>query len=450
MNKVLVHLKKSNFKIPIGLGQLMSKIPFSLRPGLGDVYAAQRKMIGLYPLMSVEAKQQFIYERFFKVFSHSIRNVPFYRDLYSSNGIKEGDIKCFDDISKVPVISKEDLLEVPLEYRSYPVSNRTIVNTGGSSGKTLSFYMDPQRFGNEWSHIHYIWSKLDFKPEDLKIVFDGRSNVNNNVQYDFLRHSLRYDIYAPPENNASVLKEILKKHPVYYLHGYPSAIYNFALYCEGKDINLLTSLRATLKGVFLSSEYPSPVFRNKIEEVFGTKTQSFYGHTETCVLAYENSSQYTYEVMQTYGYGEAISDNSNHHFLVGTSYYNLASPLIRYNTGDQIDNVEHDHDILTQFKISSGRKGEYITDKLGNKIPLTGLIFGRHHKIFDLSKFVQIRQREQGKATILYVLKDNANSNQDIGSDLFDSSNVDLDFEFCRIESPIMTPAGKINLLVKP
>lgn len=448
MNKILVHLKKSNFKIPIGLGQLISKIPFSLRPGLGDVYSAQSKMIKLYPTMSVEAKQQFIYERFFKVFSHAIKNVPFYKDLYSSHGIREEDINCFADINKVPIISKEDLLEVPVEYRSYPVPNRTMVNTGGSSGKTLSFYMDPERFGNEWSHIHYIWSKLNFKPQDLKIVFDGRSNVNNNVQYDFLRHSLRYDIYASPEINASVLKGIIKKYPVYYLHGYPSAIYNFALFCESKDNKLLTTLKASLKGVFLSSEYPSPIFRNKIEEVFGVRTQSFYGHTETCVLAYENNSPYSYEVMQTYGYCEAIPANESHHFLVGTSYYNLASPLIRYNTGDQIDHVEYDNGILTQFKISSGRTGEYILDKMGNKIPLTGLIFGRHHKIFDLSKFVQIKQTEQGKATILYVLKSN-NIGQEIGSDLFDSSNVNVEFEFCRIDNPIMTPAGKINLLVK-
>ncbi|SFG62685.1 phenylacetate--CoA ligase family protein [Pedobacter insulae] len=447
MNKILVRLKKSNFKIPIGLGQLIARIPFRLRPGLGKVYSEQTKMIELYPKMSDEAKQQFIYERFFRVFSHAIRNVPFYKDLYASHGLKEDDIKCFDDIKKVPVINKEDLLNVSLEYRSYPIPNRTIVNTGGSSGKTLSFYMDPARFGNEWSHIHYIWSKLAFSPNDLKIVFDGRSNVANNIQYDFLRHSLRYDIYADPKENATALKGIMKKHPVYYLHGYPSAIYNFALFCEEKDTDLLNSLKGSLKGVFLSSEFPSPVFRNKIEEIFGVKTQSFYGHTETCVLAYENELPFTYEVLQTYGYCEAIPENANHN-LVGTSYYNMASPLIRYNTGDQIDSVDYEDDILTKFKISSGRTGEYILDKIGNKIPLTGLIFGRHHKIFDLSKFVQIKQNEQGKATILYVLKDDS-VNQEIGADLFDSSNVNVEFEFSRIDNPIMTPAGKINLLVK-
>ncbi len=448
MNKLLVYLKKNNFQVPAGVGQMLSHIPFSMRPGLGKTYSAQSKAIADYPQLSPEARQQFVFDKFYKVFSHAINNIPFYKNLYSSHGIEERDIRSFDDISKIPVIGKEDLLEVPLEERSYPVPNRTLVNTGGSSGKTLSFYMDPARFGNEWAHIHYIWSKLGYKPSDLKLVFDGRANVNNHIQYDFLRHSLRYDIYAQPEKNAAVLFEIIKKHPIYYLHGYPSAIYNLALYCEANDTRLLNKLKQSLRGAFLSSEFPSPVFRDKIEAVFGIKTQSFYGHTETCVLAYEDHTPFSYQVLQTYGLAEAVPYQGDQNFLVGTSYYNFASPLIRYNTNDIIDSVEHEKGMLTRFKISSGRSGEYIYDKHGNKIPLTGLIFGRHHKIFDLSKFVQVMQQEPGKAKILYVLKNNAEKFTD-GNEVFDSSNVAIDFEFCEIDKPVMTAAGKINLLVK-
>jgi phenylacetate-CoA ligase len=86
-------------------------------------------------------------------------------------------------------------------------------------------------------------------------------------------------------------------------------------------------------------------------------------------------------------------------------------------------------------------------DKNNVKIPLTGLIFGRHHRLFDLCQYVQVKQSNSGEATILYV-SENDLKNDELTS-MFDSSNVDIDFHFEKISNPILTKSGKINLLVK-
>ena len=105
-----------------------------------------------------------------------------------------------------------------------------------------------------------------------------------------------------------------------------------------------------------------------------------------------------------------------------------------------------DGGLVEEFAIKEGRSGDFIEDKNGKKIPLTALIFGRHHKAFDVADYVQIGQRELGKAT-LYVTVREGNLSGDVGR-LFDLTNVDIDFDFEIIDKPIRTKAGKLGLRV--
>jgi len=446
MNFILNNLKKNNYYLPISLGLTLSGIPFCLRPGIGRMYQKQERNIKRYNTYDLEQKRKYIFDCFYNVFSHAYKNILFYRDLYKSNGLNVDDINCFEDIKRVPIIRKRDLLDIPLEDRSFSVPNRLLVNTGGSSGKTLSFYMDPIRYGNEWAHIHSMWSIYGYKPSKLKINFGGTSNLKGGVQYDFARNALKFNIYADPYQASKELIQICKKHKVEYLHGYPSAISNFSLHCERNEPELVTILRSSLKAAFLSSEFPSPNYRNNIERVFDIPTQAFYGHTETCVMAVEKVKD-SYNVFQTYGYAEAEPLDENIFELIGTSYFNFASPLIRYNTEDTINSINISDGILEFFKIETGRKGEFILDNEGKQIPLTGLVFGRHHELFNVCDHVQISQKNKGKA-IIYCVSSSVIPEEEL-KDQFDSSSLKIDFTFKRIDKPIQSKSGKINLLVK-
>src|SRR5690606_2531494 len=122
-------------------------------------------------------------------------------------------------------------------------------------------------------------------------------------------------------------------------------------------------LSRNLKGVFFGSEYPHSHYRNIIEEVFDVKTISWYGHTERAILAYEKREKFKYDPFLSYGYTEAKKVDDENYELIGTSYYNFASPLIRYNTKDIISDVESDNGILRSFKVTKGREGEFVVDK---------------------------------------------------------------------------------------
>lgn len=444
---VAVFIKNKFDRLPPNLGKILAHIPFQYRPGIGSIYKNRKKEIAEFEDMSISAKNKFIFETIYRLVEFSLNSVPFYMKYYTKNGFQLSDLKSYEDLHKIPIIDKSILQEYSIEKRTSAISDKYLVNTGGSSGKPLSFFIQPDSMGNEWAHMHTIWAKLGYRPRDLKLAFGGRSDVEDFLQYDSVRHHFSVDIYADFSLIAKKLKTILKKNNIYFLHGYPSAIYEFVVNCESFDRELLGLLGKNLKGIFIGSEYPMPLYRDKIEEVFGVGSVSWYGHTERAVLAYEKFEKFEYWPFQTYGFAEAVQDDNGKFNLIGTSYYNYASPLIRYNTEDEIEPIFNDG-LLKTFTINEGRKGEFILDRNQKQISLTGLIFGRHHKIFEYCSFLQLKQEAPGEALVLITPNNRTDEVTDF-QDLFDSKNVEIRFQFKRISEPIRTQSGKINLFIR-
>ncbi len=442
----LTFFLKQNFnKLPIGprAGKFIGAIPYSLRPGLAQSYSKANNNIKKYSLLNQTQKQDFIFKKTKVLVDHAYSKVKFYKSYYDTNGFHPEMLKNFADIEKIPIIDKSVLLKYSLEDRSITnTKGLSKANTGGSSGKPLTFYTTPAAIGHEWAHIHSFWGFLGYNPKKIMLGFGGRSNVKNIVDYDLLRNKFIVDLYADYDEVKQKLIPILRSHKVQFLHGYPSAIFEFAKYCESDNGELLKLLKQKLKGAFLSSEFPHSHYRNPIEDIFGIKTQSFYGHTERCVMAYEKDEKFIFHIAQTYGYAEIV-DN----YLIGTSYNSFGTPLIRYNTNDLVESVATEGDILSAFKVTQGRDGDYILDHAHKKISLTGLIFGRHHKLFDYVEHIQVYQDEPGLCTILYT----TNSSLDItrAKEMFDATNVKIDFNFIQLNEPIKSISGKVLLKTK-
>jgi phenylacetate-CoA ligase len=440
-------LKKILPEAPQSLGTLVAKIPYRWRPGIGRLFRQRQREIENYERMDSALHRSFIFERFLQVVRHAYHNVPFYQTLYEKHDFHPDQLQNFDDIYRVPIVSKAQLRRCDLEKRSFPCRGRYIENTGGSAGSPLAFYIMPSSIPHEWAHMHVIWQKLGYRQSDLKLSFGGRNLKDVSIRYDALRHHFAVNIYHAYDDIARALGDVLRNQSVHYLHGYPSALYDFACYCELQNPELGHLLASQLRGAFLSSEYPTPLYREKIETVFQVDSMSWYGHTERSALAWERHEKYYYEPFQTYGYAEAVIDpDSGRPKLVATSYYNRASPFIRYDTGDEIKVEGEDDGVLTCFSIQGGREGDYVMDRNGKRIALTGLIFGRHHGIFKHANFVQIFQREPGYATILVTPRQELDSTR--LPEMFDSADVAIKFSFQIVSQPIRTASGKVTLKV--
>lgn len=430
---------------PEPIGHALVHIPFAWRLGRG--YRRTQGEIRTFESLDPEAKKAYVLSRMRRIVEFAAHNVEFYRDLYDRRGFRVEMLQTFDDIRRIPVVTKADLRACELERRSTPQAGRRLWNTGGSTGSPLEFFVDADAWTREWAHMHHIWFRIGYRVHDLTLRMGG-VNLRQPARFRAIYNAYDVNTYLEPDQIAHTVWGIQRRHPVRFLHGYPSTISEFARYCATEDPSLGAALRSTLRGIILSSEYPAPVYRDVIEANLCKNTLSFYGHSERCVLAPEKEIPFCYYPMHTYGYCEAIPAESGDAHLVGTSYYNTASPFIRYDTGDLIE-PEIANGLMQSFEIKSGRTAEFVIDRNGRALSLTALVFGRHHKLFGYATFVQVCQDEPGKATVAVTIPPTVKlSADDIARD-FDASNVALDLSFTRIPEPIRTARGKVPLLVR-
>jgi len=444
----LVKLAKNHLsQLPYPVGNFASSIPYSIRPGLAKSYNNGRQEIEKFRDLDDNSIEQnkLIFDHLKKVVTYAYGKIPFYKELYNSAGINPVDLQTLSEFSYLPVISKSDLQAVDLEFRSAPNAGRELVNTGGSSGNTLEFYIPNSAAGHEWAHMHNIWANLGFQQNMLRVVFAGRSDIKGGIVYDSIRHQFNVDVYAGWDKIADILLSVYDTYELKFFHGYPSAIFDFILWLQDNNHPLLSVLQSRLTGIFLGSEFPNPSTRERVESLLGCKAVSWYGHTERAVLAPEQTP-YNYKPFKSYGFAEAVDTQAGYQ-LIGTAYHNLASPLIRYNTGDYIKPHFNDRGILETFKVEKGRNSEFIFDKNNSKIFLTALIFGRHHKIFNIANHVQIQQNQEGFATIYVTIRDGLSVND--WNEYFDQSNVKITFDFKVIQEPFRTKSGKVPLLIR-
>lgn len=422
--------------IPPSIGIYLAYVPFSVR--LGKRYTSFK--CEAQTLIKKESAFNEIYE----LVSRAAENIPFYRSHYKNNGFDYKTLKNFDDLSLIPIVRKEDLQKFLLKDRLFPSSKGIVANTGGTSGQPLELVLDPNAYAQEWSHMHTIWETLDYKTSSAKLTLRGMNLGSKPIKYNFIHNEFQVNAYCDFDLVVKSLNKTLDKYKIEYLHGYPSAIYEFIKLLKNNAPEVLDKLLTNLKGVFFGSEYPAPIYRTYIEDILNVPTISWYGHTEMAVLAREKSEPFVYYPFQSYGFTESVEIDGKQH-LVGTTIHNKVGPLIRYDTGDLIEPISYKDGILESFKVAEGRIGEFVIDTNGRSIPLTALIFGRHHKLFEVADFVQVHQETPGDLIVIVTTQ-----RDDINCDaLFDAEGVNMNIEFKLVKQPYKTKSGKVSLLVK-
>lgn len=432
------YLKMLAENIPYPIGNILGKVPMRVRLG------AQYPVFSENIKTTTQKHRSEQLELANNLVSLAHDETSFYKRFFEEHEFHPEPIKSFEDIAKLPVVSKADFQRFSLEDRSISRFALKKGNTGGTTGQPLDFYLEKSAYAREWAHMHAIWATLGYRYTDEKITIRGKNIGNRFYKYNFNQNEFLINAYAPLQENLDACRDLITKRNIKWIHGYPSSVYSFLRELENVDAVLFELLIGKVQGVFLGSEYPAPQYRNYIEQYCGLKSISWYGHSEMAVLAPEREpGSGIYYPFHSYGYAEAVPDGDTYR-LVATSTHNFASPFIRYDTGDLIEPTFKDG-LLECFRIKEGRNSDSVIDKNGRSISLTGLIFGRHHKAFDHCEHVQVRQPAPGKIEILVTSKEV----RDNWAELFDFSNAFFDVSFTQIDSPVRTPLGKVQLLLK-
>ncbi len=425
-------LKQLAEHIPYGIGRVTAHVPFRLR--LGSEYSRFRALALRYERASPAERHNYVIAQLNAIVTYAQQSIPFYRELY---GRSPTSIRTLADFESLPVITKADVRRYTQE-----AGGATLLNTGGSSGEPLSFYIDRNAWAREWAHMHYIWGLREYRQTDLLLTMLGKNLGTRLYAYNAVHNEIKINPYVYSRHHAREVLALFDQYPIRFVQGYPSSVYNFFRELEVALPDAERQrIRAKIRSCLFSSEYPLPYMVTYLTEVWGLDYISWYGHSEMCVLAYDEDSNGRYRPFVTYGFAEEVGGA-----LCGTSFHNHDMPLIRYSTGDLIEPKLTEHGTLDHFTIKEGREGDFVDDKAGNKIPLTAMVFGRHHTIFNHADYVQILQTTRGAATFYITFAGRAPISLNDARGHFDLSNLDIDFDFVFSTAPVRTKAGKLKL----
>lgn len=425
--------KKIAENIPYPIGKLTSYIPYSWR--LGATYSFFSRLIPSIECSNSEEKLKYVIQKLDYIVWYAQKNIPFYQELYGRGRVK---IDCLSDFEALPLISRDDV-------RRYTrmSSGAYLLNTGGSTGGPLSFYVDRNVWAREWAHMHYIWSSRHYRPTDLMVTMMGKPLSGKLSRYNAVHNEYLLDPYFTKEVIAQKFFGLLRTRPVRFFQGYPSNIYN--VFKSAEDFIIPADRKKVVSNIsclFFSSEYPSEHMVDYLAKEWGLNNYlSWYGHSEMCVLACDIDATYDYHPFYTYGYAEESNG-----MLIGTSFHNYDMPLIRYKTEDLVSPIKDGAGLIATFKVTGGRSSDFIEDRNGQKHSLT-FFLGRHHLIYNHADFIQIHQTGPGQLTYYIVPSRGFSPRGNDLSSFFDIPHtLDVAFEFRLIDKPVRTKGGKLKI----
>jgi len=399
-------------------------------------------------------------EQLSRLLEHAYENVPFYRKIFDDHGLKPRDIQDLKDLKQLPIITKDDVRNnlSKMTARNFPRHAIEYMNTGGSTGDPLGFYVEKGATeAKEYAFIKSMWDRVAYHFWDKSVVLRGYTVPEDRLyRHAFLgRWLILSSFHLDDKTIPLYLKKIQTFNPKYIM-AYPSSITILAQYIKSRGI----SLKLNLKALLLGSEEVYPFQRQLLEEIFKTRVFSWYGQSEKVVLAGECEESTCYHIFPEYGITEVVDEKGRDvgygkaGMVVGTSFLNYAMPLIRYYTGDLAILSDEKCGCGREYPLMKqviGRAQDFIVTKGGKLIPLTALIFGQHFKVFSKIRQMQIVQEEKGviKVKIVkgleYTKEDEEEIYQKIKSIM--GGELDVFFEYCH-KIP-RTKLGKHRFLIQ-
>ena len=344
------------------------------------------------------------------VLHHAANHCPFYQKSFARAGFRPEDLREVEHLQNCPMVEKKNLIEDIDEMASRDIkrSKRLYITTGGSTGVPVGFYLQKGvSRPKEQAFLEAMWTRAGyFKGARLAVI---RGHVTSEeargriADYDATRDWLMLSSYHLTFERLSEYLEALERFKPDLLHAYPSAALQLAEFLERAK----QPWRVPIRGLLAGSERLTIPQKRLLERVFKCRVYRWYGHSERVVLAAEGCKSELYYFWPTYGFVEFGPPNEEGLCeVIGTSFHNLAMPLIRYRTGDYVRLADPRTDGELEFPWPAaaavdGREQEFLVSGSGRHISLTAL--NMHDAIFDDLYAVQFYQDAGGRAEFRYV-----------------------------------------------
>jgi len=292
-------------------------------------------LASLFPLThaSPERLNEVRDSRLRRLVAHAYANVPYYRRLFDSAGVRPEHVRTAADLSRLPATSREQFQGLPLEeLTARGVGRLRPLDTGGSSGRQITVYWTGNelrlanaiRFREMWLH--------GWKPGYRMVRFYNRQR-SGGVGLLLARLGLHMAILWAQAPAATHLERLQQLRP-HHVHGYASYVTAVAMACLERGVRLRPKMVVTSGDALLEGQ------RRLVEQAFAADPVEIYSCNEAGDIAWQCRPQKRFHVnseaiiVETLGEDAAPCDPGAMGEVTLTSLYHYAMPKIRYQPGD--------------------------------------------------------------------------------------------------------------------
>ncbi|MDU2663342.1 MAG: phenylacetate--CoA ligase family protein [Clostridium perfringens] len=371
-------IKRSPSKIKRPISNIYYRIPDYFR--YGKEFRKNYKFLKESQFWSEKKLEEYQLNQLKKLIKHAYETVPYYTKLFNNNNIKVSDINSFNDLKKIPYLTKEiiqDNLE-DLISNKYNKQKIDYVTTGGSTGTPMGFYIDKKYdFEREWAFIANMWERVGYNVKSDNRMIILRGDIPENSFYEYKNNKLILSSFSI-EKNINEYINLIENYEPDFIQAYPSAIIIISNYINSNNIKIKLK---KLKAIICGSENINENQRKDIEQAFNTRVYTFYGHTEHSCIGGECEKSNFYHLNSEYGYTEIIDKNGFEvktedkvGELVVTGFNNYVVPFIRYKTSDMAVVTNKKCTCGRNYRLIKkieGRKQEYFVNSMNERVIFT-------------------------------------------------------------------------------
>jgi len=299
------------------------------------------------------------------IIRHSYENVPFYHNKMKNAKITPYDIKCAEDLQKMPLTTKQELKETPLSERISINTNLKkcwTPHTGGSTGIPLTVAYSES--DEDYQKAVALRPNLSCgqKIFDRWIIISSPNRVNSEKKW-FQKIGVFSPQFISLFDNLDNQLLYLKKFNPDIIDGFASSIYLLSLKIRETD-----STKIKPRIIYTTSEVLTKQMRETIESVFNLKVYDQFGCVELGRTAWECTEHMGYHIDSDAVVMEFLKNGLNvapgeQGEITYTGLYNFTMPLIRYTIEDVGILSEEKCPCgrgLPLLKLIEGRKDEFL------------------------------------------------------------------------------------------
>ena len=308
---------------------------------------------------------------------HAYDKNVFYRDKFQAAGVTPSTLRLPEDLPRIPCTTKDELRGKPWLLLSVPrhMVSQIHVSTGTTGGEEI--------------YVPHTWEDLhvnNMSPAMRRLIPVGTTDVVvNALPHEMSSSGLAYHRTFQKSYGAMVLpagKGGYYSTPERTLRASidlgatvivttPSYAVLMAEVAEREDLDLA---RIPLRFMWLTGEGCSPALRERIEKLWGHPAYFYYGSLEAGPIGIECEERGGYHIAGGHVYVEVLDPKTGKTMPAGeigeivvTELTRMASPLIRYQTGDigYVEDTPCPCGVTLKRLVLRGRAGDQV--RVGDK-----------------------------------------------------------------------------------